>query len=68
MTVESAILEHYTRWEEVAVVSEREWLRHSADIFQYLIPGEVGAPHTEGGSRSSDLGIELTYVWAVDGV
>ena len=36
-------LGHYTRWEKVAVCSDREWLRHSVDIFGYLIPGEVKA-------------------------
>ena len=34
---------HYTRWEKVAVVSDKEWLRHSVDIFGYLIPGEIKA-------------------------
>jgi hypothetical protein len=36
-------LGHYTRWEKVAVVTNREWLRHSVDIFGYLIPGEIKA-------------------------
>jgi hypothetical protein len=36
-------LGHYTRWERVAVVTNREWLRHSVDIFGYLIPGKVKA-------------------------
>jgi hypothetical protein len=36
-------LGHYTRWEKVAVVTNREWLRHSVDIFGHLIPGEVKA-------------------------
>jgi SpoIIAA-like len=34
---------HYNKWEKVAVVSDKEWLRHSVDIFGYLIPGEVRA-------------------------
>lgn len=34
---------HYSRWEKVAVVSDKEWLRHSVDILGYLIPGEVKA-------------------------
>jgi hypothetical protein len=33
----------YTRWEKVAVVTNREWPRHSVDIFGYLIPGEMRA-------------------------
>ena len=36
-------LGHYNSWEKVAVVSGKEWLRHSVDIFGYLIPGEVKA-------------------------
>ncbi len=36
-------LGHYSSWEKVAVVSGKEWLRHSVDIFGYLIPGEVKA-------------------------
>jgi hypothetical protein len=36
-------LGHYTQWERVAVVSDKEWLRHSVDIFGYLIPGEIKA-------------------------
>jgi hypothetical protein len=34
---------HYSRWEKVAAVSDKEWLRHSVDVFGYLIPGEVKA-------------------------
>jgi hypothetical protein len=36
-------LGHYNRWEKVAVVSDKELLRHSVNIFGYLIPGEVKA-------------------------
>ena len=36
-------LGHYNRWEKVAVVTDKDWLRHSVDIFGYLIPGEVKA-------------------------
>ena len=34
---------HVTRWEKIAVVARKDWLRHSVDIFGYLIPGEVKA-------------------------
>lgn len=40
-------LGHYTRWEKVGVVTNRDWLRHSVDIFGYLIPGEIKAFTTE---------------------
>jgi hypothetical protein len=32
---------HITKWEKVAVVTDKEWLRHSVNIFGYLIPGEI---------------------------
>lgn len=36
-------LGHYSRWEKTAVVTDKEWLRHSIDMFGYLIPGEFKA-------------------------
>ena len=47
-------LGHVTKWEKVAVVSDKEWLRHSVDIFGYLIPGEIKAYSTaeEADARS----------------
>jgi hypothetical protein len=47
-------LGHYSSWEKVAVVSDKDWLRHSVDIFGYLIPGEVKAftPDQEAEARS----------------
>jgi hypothetical protein len=42
--------EHVTRWEKIAVVTDKEWLRHSVNIFGYLIPGEIKAyPAAEEG-------------------
>jgi hypothetical protein len=34
---------HITKWEKIAVVTDKEWLRHSVNIFGYLIPGEIKA-------------------------
>jgi hypothetical protein len=34
---------HPTRWEKIAVVTDKEWLGRSVDIFGYLIPGEIRA-------------------------
>jgi hypothetical protein len=34
---------HITRWEKIGIVTDKDWLRHSVDIFGYLIPGEVKA-------------------------
>jgi SpoIIAA-like len=36
-------MEHVTRWERIAVVTDREWLRQSVSIFGHLIPGEIKA-------------------------
>ena len=39
---------HINRWQRVAVVTDKDWLRHSVDIFGYLIPGEIKSfPTTE---------------------
>ncbi|HVN51219.1 MAG TPA: STAS/SEC14 domain-containing protein [Acidimicrobiales bacterium] len=45
---------HVTRWEKVAVVSDKDWLRHSVDVFGYLIPGEIKAflPSEEADARA----------------
>jgi hypothetical protein len=34
-------VEHLSRWERVAVVTDVEWIRHAVNIFRFLIPGEV---------------------------
>ena len=36
-------IEHVTGWEKIAVVTDKEWIRHSVNIFGYLIPGEIKA-------------------------
>lgn len=36
-------MEHVTRWEKIAVVTDNEWLRRSVSIFGYLLPGEIKA-------------------------
>jgi hypothetical protein len=43
-------LEHVSRWEKIAVVTDKDWIRHSVNIFGYLIPGEIKAyPAAEEG-------------------
>jgi hypothetical protein len=32
-----------TKWEKIAVVTDKDWIRHSVDIFGYLMPGDVKA-------------------------
>jgi hypothetical protein len=34
-------IEHLSRWERVAVVSDTEWIRLAVNIFRFLMPGEV---------------------------
>jgi hypothetical protein len=36
-------MEHVTRWEKIAVVTDKDWIRHSVNIFGYLIPGQIKA-------------------------
>ena len=36
-------MEHVSRWEKIAVVTDMDWIRHSVNIFGYLIPGEIKA-------------------------
>ena len=36
-------MEHLTKWERVAVVSDHAWIRHAVNVLGYLIPGEVKA-------------------------
>ena len=34
-------LEHLSRWERVAVVTDIDWIRMAANVFRFLVPGEV---------------------------
>lgn len=34
-------VEHLSRWERVAVVTDIDWIRHAVNIFRFLMPGEV---------------------------
>ena len=34
-------LEHLTRWERFAVVTDIEWIRHTMKFFSFLMPGEM---------------------------
>ena len=47
-------MEHVSRWEKIAVVTDKEWIRHSVNIFGYLIPGEIKAypAAAEGDARA----------------
>jgi len=34
-------MEHLTRWERIAVVTDVEWIKHTINFFSFLMPGEV---------------------------
>ena len=34
-------LEHLSRWERVAVVTDVDWIRHAVGAFRFLMPGEI---------------------------
>ena len=34
-------VEHLTRWERVAVVTDVEWIRLAVNLFRFLVPGGV---------------------------
>ncbi|HEX3457600.1 MAG TPA: STAS/SEC14 domain-containing protein [Candidatus Baltobacteraceae bacterium] len=34
-------IEHLTRWERVAIVTDVEWVRLATNAFRFLVPGDV---------------------------
>jgi hypothetical protein len=34
-------IEHFSRWERVAVVTDVAWIGHAVNAFRFLMPGEV---------------------------
>jgi hypothetical protein len=34
-------VEHFTRWERIAVVTDVDWIRHAMNAFRLLMPGEI---------------------------
>jgi hypothetical protein len=34
-------VEHLSRWERVAVVTDVDWIGHAVNVFRFLMPGEV---------------------------
>ena len=34
-------VEHLSRWERVAVVTDVDWISHAANFFRFLMPGEI---------------------------
>jgi SpoIIAA-like len=41
-------MEHFSRWERVAVVTDVDWIKHTMQIFSFLMPGDMKVfPTTE---------------------
>lgn len=34
-------MEHLSRWERIAIVTDVDWIRHTMKVFGFLIPGEL---------------------------
>ena len=34
-------MEHLTRWERMAVVTDVDWIRHTMKFFSFMMPGEL---------------------------
>lgn len=34
-------IEHLSRWERLAVVSDVDWVKHAVNVFRFLMPGKV---------------------------
>jgi hypothetical protein len=34
-------MEHFTRWERVAVVTDVDWIKHTMQFFSFMMPGEM---------------------------
>jgi SpoIIAA-like len=34
-------VEHLTRWERIAVVTDVDWMRHTFNAFRFLMPGKL---------------------------
>ncbi|MEZ5830527.1 MAG: STAS/SEC14 domain-containing protein [Dongiaceae bacterium] len=45
---------HLLRWERIAVVTEVEWIRHTMNIFSFLVPGEVRTFHSDQAAEARD--------------
>jgi SpoIIAA-like len=34
-------IEHFTRWERMAIVTDVDWIRHMINVFRFLMPGQL---------------------------
>jgi SpoIIAA-like len=47
-------VEHLSRWERIAVVTDVDWIRHAVNVFRFLIPGEVRVFPTSRASEARE--------------
>ena len=34
-------MEHFSRWERVAVITDTDWIKHSVQLFSFIMPGTM---------------------------
>lgn len=47
-------VEHLSRWERIAVVTDIDWIRHTMSVFSFLIPGELRIFPASEASKARD--------------
>jgi SpoIIAA-like len=47
-------VEHLTRWERIAVVTDIAWIRHTMQAFTFLMPGEMRIFPTSDMAKARD--------------
>lgn len=50
-------MEHFTRWERIAVVTDVDWIKYTMGIFTFLMPGDLKVfPTTEASQARTWIG------------
>ena len=47
-------VEHFTRWERLAVVTDVDWIKHMVNVFRFLMPGQMRVFATAKKSEARD--------------
>jgi len=47
-------VEHLTRWERIAIVTDVDWIRHTMQIFDSIIPGETAVFPVSEATKARD--------------
>jgi hypothetical protein len=47
-------VEHLTRWERMAIVTDVDWIRHMVSVFRFLMPGQMRVFATAKKSEARD--------------